>query len=956
MTAVSIGLVAALSLPFLLILVRRPVLRRLAFRNASRRPREAALVVLGSLLGAAIITGSVVVGDTMDASIRQIARTHLGPIDELVAARSAGEQAQLLRALRPLESGNVDGVLAFTTIDAAVTATGSHVVLAAPRSQLIAVDFEQASRFGRDPEAAGISGRTPGPGHAAITSDLARALDVAPGASINVHAWGTRTVLVVDRILPRRGVAGFWTGPEQEANNVLVSEKTFGVIRAGSGGGIPPTWRIAVSNTGGVESGAALTDDVTARARAAAAAAGLAPQIYPEKQTALETAEAVGKSFTSMFTAMGSFGVLAGLLLLVNLFVMLAAERKTELGMARAVGMRRSELVGAFAAEGWLYALAATALGVAVGIGLGAALVALSARIFASEHALNRFDLYLTLKPQSLAQSFAIGFAVALATIVGTSLRVSRLNIIRAIRDIAEPPPKRRHARWLVLGALVAAAGVALTLQGWPSRDGFALLLGPTFVVLGLAPLGARLLPAASTYSIGALLVVGWGATLFAAVPESTKGASVMLYVVQGIVLTAAAVTLISFQQERLSRALRALTGGQSLSLRLGLAYPLARRSRTGLTIAMYALVVFILTFITSLAHMIDSEVASATKNVQGGYSAILSSSSSNPVPVNRVAALAGVTRVAPLARASGLFRVGAMKKDTMWNLSAFDARFVRGGPPVLEDRGTYPSDRAAWEAVLRNPNLAIVDPTFLQNSGGPATYTAEPGTRIRMTDPYTGRSRALTVAALAPYDAFIYNGVFYGVDGARTFFGHPLALDRLYVALDPAVDADRFATTAQTTFLANGTQAYSIETVTEESFTMTRQIFQLFEGYLAMGLIVGIAGTAVVMVRAVRERRRQIGTLRALGFGARPVGRSFAIETAFVAAEGTVIGAVLALVTLYDIVAMSDSFGEMTFSIPYVPLGVLLLGTVAASLLATLWPTIAASRIRPAVALRMTD
>ena len=48
-----------------------------------------------------------------------------------------------------------------------------------------------------------------------------------------------------------------------------------------------------------------------------------------------------GKSFTSMFTAMGSFGVLAGLLLLVNLFVMLAAERKTELGTVRAVGMRR---------------------------------------------------------------------------------------------------------------------------------------------------------------------------------------------------------------------------------------------------------------------------------------------------------------------------------------------------------------------------------------------------------------------------------------------------------------------------------------------------------------------------------------------------------------------------------------------------------------------------------------
>jgi putative ABC transport system permease protein len=147
-----------------------------------------------------------------------------------------------------------------------------------------------------------------------------------------------------------------------------------------------------------------------------------------------------------------------------------------------------------------------------------------------------------------------------------------------------------------------------------------------------------------------------------------------------------------------------------------------------------------------------------------------------------------------------------------------------------------------------------------------------------------------------------------------------------------------------------------SFSAIMAESFTMTRQIFQLFQGYLALGLLVGIAGTAVVMIRAVRERRRQIGTLRALGFGRRTVGRSFAIETATVAVEGSLIGAALALVTLYDIVALSDSFGQMTFSIPYLQLSLLLAGTIAASLLATLWPTLAASRIRPAVALRMTD
>jgi putative ABC transport system permease protein len=952
MTA-PLALVALLSLPFLVLLVRRPVLRRLALRNAVRRPREATLVVLGSLLGAAIITGSLVVGDTMGASIRQIVHTHLGPVDELVSTKGAAEQQRLLVELRALPSSRVDGVLALVSLDAAVTSTGPRV-LAAPRAQLIGLDFAAARRFGHDAYATGMSGRSPGLGSAAITTDLAQALDVSVGSRIAVHANGRRESLVVDRILPRRGLAGFSLEAAPESHNVLVSLTTFDRIRSLGAGGSPPTWRVAISNPGGVEAGADATADVLPHVEQAAARAGVDAQVYPVKRTTVDLADDIGASFTSMFTATGSFGVLAGLLLLVNLFVMLAAERKTELGMARAVGMRRADLVGAFATEGWLYAIASSILGVAVGIGLGALLVALSAQAFSSEH--NRFDLAFTLEPRSLALAGAIGFVVALATIVGTSLRVSRLNIIRAIRDLPEPPARRPRLWRLAAAGLAAAAGVALTLSAIEPRDGFGLLLGPTLAVVGLAPFAGRLVGVRAAHSAASALVVLWAATLFALVPATTKGADIMLYVAQGVVLTAAAVTLVSFQQERLSRLLRVLTGRRSLSLRLGLAYPIARRSRTGLTIAMYALVVFILTFITSLAHMIDSEIDTATASVRGGYEVVIASSPANPVTSRDLLRLDGVSHTAPLARTTAFFRVAGLSEPMPWSLTAFDKRFVDGGPPALDDRGSYRTDREAWEAVLRDPSLAIVDPAFLQTGGGPAKFTAEPGAQITVTDPYTGRTRRLTVAALAPVDYFIENGLFYSLDGARTLFGYSLALDRLYVGLRPGVDADAFAADVQGRFLENGTEAVSIDALMDEGFTMTRQIFQLFQGYLALGLLVGIAGTAVVLIRAVRERRRQIGTLRAIGFGKRAVGRSFAIETAAVAIQGTVIGAGLALVTLYDIVALSDSFGQMTFSIPYVQLGILLAGTVAASLLATLWPTVAASRIRPAVALRMTD
>jgi ABC-type antimicrobial peptide transport system permease subunit len=95
---------------------------------------------------------------------------------------------------------------------------------------------------------------------------------------------------------------------------------------------------------------------------------------------------------------------------------------------------------------------------------------------------------------------------------------------------------------------------------------------------------------------------------------------------------------------------------------------------------------------------------------------------------------------------------------------------------------------------------------------------------------------------------------------------------------------------------------------------------------------------------------------LRAIGFGWRTVGRSFAIESAFIAIEGTVIGAGLALLTISNIVANTDVFGDMRLTVPWLPLLVLLVGTVGASLLATAWPAIQATRIKPAVALRTTD
>ena len=121
-------------------------------------------------------------------------------------------------------------------------------------------------------------------------------------------------------------------------------------------------------NEGGVFGGVAHDDEVRAELERRASTVPGA-EVQAVKDGILEQARTEGRPSPSCSRGIGGFGVIAGILLLVNIFVMLAEERKAELGMLRAVGLQRNHLVRAFGIEGGIYALVATVLGAAVGVG-----------------------------------------------------------------------------------------------------------------------------------------------------------------------------------------------------------------------------------------------------------------------------------------------------------------------------------------------------------------------------------------------------------------------------------------------------------------------------------------------------------------------------------------------------------------------------------------------------------
>ena len=81
------------------------------------------------------------------------------------------------------------------------------------------------------------------------------------------------------------------------------------------------------------------------------------------KKDSLALAEFIGNIFLTFFTIFGTFSIIVGLLLIFLVFVMLAAARSTEMGIARAVGTKRRHLVQMFTYEGFAYAFGAAIIG-----------------------------------------------------------------------------------------------------------------------------------------------------------------------------------------------------------------------------------------------------------------------------------------------------------------------------------------------------------------------------------------------------------------------------------------------------------------------------------------------------------------------------------------------------------------------------------------------------------------
>lgn len=534
---------------------------RVGMRNVRRSPARTILLVLGLLVATTIVSGSLVVGDTINQLDLHYTLLGAGYNDEIIANITP------FGVYEPFPYAIYPQVAASTSGDSNIAGVAPEIVTTVqvydrtsgvpqPNLNFIGVNGNQSSELGSFVTDGGQSLAGAAPGEVLLDDLAASELNASAGDSLVLYGASLSPVPAVVQAVVQDNVRGaFPTGGVGNFGSVFVDLATAQGVENLSG----QINLIAVTNVGAQQTGVTLSNTVSTSLNSSLAkipgTAGLA--VTEPLQGGIDSAETAGSSVSTLFLVLGLFSIVAGAMLIVGIFVLLAEERKGEMGMVRAIGLTRRELVywsffeGLASSDG--SALAGTILGVGVGYGLTYAFSVLYPEPGLSQGAiLGSF----TVVPQRLLIAYVVGFLLTLATVVVASRRSSRLNIVRAIRDLPEPPPTRRLYTYLAyVGALALVLGSLLFLTTYRGTSDFSYpIIGGAMMILGAGLVASRFVSNRVAFSFVGLGFITWAGfePLHIALLGSTHTGGIFLVFVEGIIMVGGALVLFAFNSAAL--------------------------------------------------------------------------------------------------------------------------------------------------------------------------------------------------------------------------------------------------------------------------------------------------------------------------------------------------------------------------------------------------------------------
>ncbi len=990
MVALLIVLAAVLAIT-VYIALRNPVIFRLGIRNVPRRKAQTGLIVVGLMLSTLIMSAAFATGDTINYSIGDLVYKSLGRVDEVIRPKqdpnSVGQGTDkipvaVLTNLETRFTGDPDITGFVPSLGKAVPGLNPRTSQSEPIVSLAGVDPKRVGAIGGVVDTKGntLDIGTLKPGEAYLNKTGADKLQAQVGDTIqsfynNQPISFTVAAIVQDSIFNANTNGNAYPGlliPLDRAQAMFNRPGDFDAI--------------FVANTGTVRSGVNRTDTVVGK---------LDPVLAPQnleankiKQDTVKIAEVAGNLFTTFFLVLGLFAIAAGVLLIFLIFTMLAAERKSEMGMARAVGTQRRHLVQMFIAEGTAYDLIAAAVGAILGVGVALGIVLAMKAIIGNDLPLSPY-----VQPRSLVVAYCLGVVLTFGTIAFSSWRVSKLNIVAAIRDTEEPIRRKAGTRSLIWGIVMVLLGILLALIGLSGKQAAPFYGGAMLIVFGLALILRRFgVPERGVFTAVGLFVLAWWCVPFS-VHNKIWGklqGGIEMFFFSGIALVTGAVLLIVFNTDLLLKFVTWIGkpfGRYAPAFKTGVAYPLANRGRTGMTLAMFGLIIFALVVMSVLNTTFGKAFTSDT--TLGGWDVAAATNSNNPVgdfkgAVQQAGAVntndwtaLGVNHIVYANNTQ--VRIAGAPDFRQYTARGLDSSFIDHNTYTFQTRAIgYASDRAIWDAVKKDPTLAVIDATAIPQQGG-FGGNAGGGKRFELTgvksddttmtpitvdvrDRRTGAAQQVKIIGVLDQTMNISDGLGIGDSPGLLMndgtFQQVFPPDRqntaYFIALKKSGESKSVKFGIKAALVRNGVQAIDLRDELQKSQQQSQGFLYLLQGFLGIGLVVGIAALGVIALRSVVERRQQIGMLRALGYQRGMVSASFLIESLFIAVTGVIVGVATGMVLSRNLIASGNAGAQAKeMIVPFGQIALFVVIALVAAFIMTVIPARRASRVPIAEALR---
>jgi putative ABC transport system permease protein len=415
----------------LLLALTNRIFFKIGVRNIGRRRVQMGLIIFALMLSTTLLSSVLATGDVLTSTVQSVAVYNWANIDETIEGGRG--------PLGTFSQRIYNRVQTYAHTSKTIAAVGADL----RESNLLVADESSRQVHSNVTALAVLPGSEQGFGgmldvntkqqlsiESLGTNDVY--LNLTTAQLLNAHigdtlylyssSWpGRRYAMRVAAIVGNAGLVGDNAYMLARLDTFQNIEESPGMIN-----------EIVIANRGGGGlNGVGLSEQVSKELNAI-----LPPSVHVNqvKQQGIHTSQVAQNIFSHVFSLFSLFALAIGLLLIFLIFVLLAAERRSEMGMARAIGVQRHHLVLMYIFEGAVYDFLSSLVGIVIGMGSSILLLNFL------QPMLQRFNfpLKFSFQPHSLIVAYCLGVIFTFCSVAISSWLVSRMTIVQSMHDLPE--------------------------------------------------------------------------------------------------------------------------------------------------------------------------------------------------------------------------------------------------------------------------------------------------------------------------------------------------------------------------------------------------------------------------------------------------------------------------------------------------------------------------------------